>query len=190
MSLPPHIGRVFAATFVMCLLVAGCQSNPEPAPLPSPTPSPTPSSSPSPTVAAPTLPPEARGTSTASAKAFVRHYVALVNHAVASGNSDELARASASDCRSCAAVIMKLNSVYEAGGNIRSDGWKIRSLNVVPGRPTNKPALDVGLHLSPQVVIEKKGAKKRSFEGGRLPATFYLVVSHGTWVVREWERSA
>jgi hypothetical protein len=189
MSLQQRTGRLFAATLVVWLTLAGCQANPEPAPLPSPEPAP--SASPSPTAAgAPTLPPEARGTSMASAKAFVRHYIALVNYAMASGSLDELKNAGSPGCTSCAAVIDRVERVYSAGGSIRSHGWRVQSISVVPGRSHNAPALDVGLRLSPQVVVEKRGAAKQSFDGGRLPATFYLSETAGTWVVREWERSA
>jgi hypothetical protein len=189
MFLKQRPGRLFAATLVAFLTLTGCQANPRPAPLPSPEPAP--SASPTPTAAAaPTLPPEARGTSMASAKAFVRHYVSLVNHAVTSGSLDELKNAAAPGCDSCDAVIDRVEHVYEAGGYIRSDGWRVRTINIVPGHSPKKPALDVGLRLSPQVVVEKKGGAKRSFDGGRLPATFYLAQSAGTWVVQEWERSA
>lgn len=183
MSLPPRIGRVIAATFVMWLLVAGCQSNPEPAPLPSPTPSPTPSSSPSPTVAAPTLPPEARGTSTASAKAFVRHYVALINHATASGDTKGLRSHAAADCSSCTNIADRLDEIYGAGGFIRSNGWRIQSIIPVANQPRTTPALQLAVALSPQRVVEREGGPVRSFEGGRQPMTIFLERLSRSWRV-------
>ena len=85
-------GKLVGAFLLVTVLggLAGCQGNPEPAPLPSPTTSPSPSPSPSVASAPPVLPNEARGTSAASARAFVRHYVDLVNHAMATGDVEGL----------------------------------------------------------------------------------------------------
>jgi hypothetical protein len=169
-------------------VLSGCQANPAPPPMESTSISPTPS--PSPTAAAPTLPAEARGTSQAAAKAFVRHYIALMNHAVATGESTALSDANDPECSSCAAVIERVDSVYRAGGSIRSDGWRVTSIRPVPGVPRTRPQFDVGLTMSPQRVVEHQGAEATTYEGGKLPATFTLVRQGNDWVVLAWERAA
>lgn len=168
--------------------LAGCSSNPEPPPLEGA--SAAPSATPTPTEVPPELPIEAKGTTAASAKAFVRHYIDLINYATASGDTAPLATAGASMCVSCNNVIDKIDRVYRAGGSIESDGWAIRSISMVPRTSLAKPQFDVGLAMSPQRVTEKKGASPRTYEGGRLPATFKLRRQDESWIVIEWERAA
>lgn len=182
MSLPPRIGRVIAATFVMCLLVAGCQSNPEPAPLPSPTPSPTPSSSPSPTVAAPTLPPEARGTSTASAKAFVRHWISALNYAGPSGETAQLMRLNASDCAACTAIADLIREASSAGGFIKGAGWEVKNVRIVYS-DKSQVVVDALVNVHPQRIKTDASAPVRRFEGGPRLKTFWLVRAANSWRV-------
>ena len=172
-------------------LSAACQSNPEPAPLEgldSPSPA---ASSPSPTTPTPpSMPPAAEGTSRAAAKAFVRHYVSLVNHAMTTGDTGPLERAGAAECESCVGIVERVRTVYDEGGTIESAGWRINSITPVPGRPLTNPMFDVGLELSPQKVVKQQGAAPNSFAGGKMPATFLLARHDGSWTVKEWERSA
>jgi hypothetical protein len=181
MSLQPRTGRLFATPLMVCLTLAGCQANPEPAPLPSPEPAP--SASPSPTAAAPTLPPDARGTSMASAKAFVRHYVALVNHAMVTGDTQGVRKLALVDCSSCANIANRLDDIYRAGGSIESEGWRIHSLTPVANQRATHPALQMGMALSSQRVREREGAKVRAFDGGRQPMTIFLERRGGSWRV-------
>lgn len=190
MSLPPRIGRVIAATFVMCLLVAGCQSNPEPAPLPSPTPSPTPSSSPSPTVAAPTLPPEARGTSTASAKAFVRHYFEAINYSASTGDVSYLRTLGSPECQSCTAIVENIDDIYSAGGLIRTRGWILTTVSPVPGQPSRLPIFDLGVRLSREQIVKKRGVKPTAFVGAKQPMTIYLRRQADSWQVTRLDKVA
>jgi hypothetical protein len=48
----------------------------------------------------------------------------------------------------------------------------------------------VGIQLSPQWVVRRKGAAVKKFKGGRLPVTFYLESHDGAWRVARLERSA
>jgi hypothetical protein len=177
-----------AAVAVGALVLVGCQANPAPPPLESTSTSPT--ASPTPTAAAPTLPVEAQGTSKAAAKAFVRHYIALINHAVATGETTSLLEASDPECSSCEAVIERVDNVYSAGGSIRSEGWRVMSIRPVPGVPRTQPQFDVGVSMSPQRVVEHQGAEVTIYEGGKLPATFTLVRPGSEWLVLAWERAA
>jgi hypothetical protein len=179
---------LLAVVAVGALAMAGCQANPAPPPLESTSSSPTPS--PSPTITAPTLPAEAQGTSKAAAKAFVRHYIALMNHAVATGHVNPLSDASDPGCSSCAAVVQQVDSVYNAGGSIESEGWQIASIRPVPGTPRARPQFDVGLLMSPQNVIEHSGADVTTYDGGKLPASFTLIRQGSEWRVLGWERAA
>ena len=183
--------RLLAAVAGAALLVAsGCTSDeaPEPAPLPTESASPSDTGSPSPT--APTLPAEAEGTSPAAAKAFARHYVKVVNFASATGKIAELDDLSKTSCRSCTALIERIESVYAAGGSFEGDGWMVRSVRHQPFQPRNAPVLSVSIRISPQVMIEESGAAPVSFPGGRDQLTLRLTWKGNDWKVRDLERLA
>lgn len=182
--------RALGALAVGVMVLAGCQSNPEPPPLESASGSPSPSATESPTPAAPTLPAEAKGTSEAAAKAFVRHWIEVLNYAMATGDTAPLSALSDPDCSSCAAVVERIESVYESDGSIVSNGWHVRSIQAVPMQPRARPKFDLGLSMSRQRVKEDGSAKPRFFKGGRLPATFSLGRHDKSWLVLNWERAA
>jgi hypothetical protein len=185
--------RYAVAAAVVGMTLAGCGGETAPAPPPMESPSASSASPAAPSesaAAAPTMPPAAKGTSTAAAKAFVRHYVSPINHAVATGETRALRAASSRDCKSCRNVIARVEDVYSAGGHIESRGWKVIAIRAVPGQPAKAPMFDVGLRLSKQSVVEKTGQQPKPFDGGRLPATFSLRLVGDTWSVLEWERAA
>jgi hypothetical protein len=136
------------------------------------------------------MPAAAEGTSPAAAKAFVRHWIAALNYASSTGDVSAVQALSTSSCTSCGASFSRISEVYGAGGNIDSDGWRIRTMQMVPGRPSGQPMIDVGVQLSPQVVVTEKGAEPQKFAGGRLPMTFTLDRQSGKWRVGRLERSA
>lgn len=176
---------VVVAGLVFLSVIAACEANPSPAPLPSESPSPSASrsASSSPTVAAPTLPAEAKGTSEASAKAFVRHYFASINHAARTGDTSHLETLGTSECESCVAISNNIAGIYSAGGSIRTGGWKLRLIAPVPSQPVGKPILDLGVLLSPEFVVAKTGADEERFDGGKQPMTMYLTRNASTWQV-------
>ncbi len=79
------------AALMLVALLGACADNPEPEPLDETTSAadatPSPSARPSPT-GAPTLPPEARGTSRKAAIAFVEYWVDVLNFAMSSGTTE------------------------------------------------------------------------------------------------------
>ena len=156
--------------------------------MPTPSPSPTESETPRPTP--PTMPAEAEGTSPAAAKAFVRHWIAALNYATASGDVSAVRALSAPTCESCSASFFRITDVYGAGGRIESDGWRVRTMQLVPGQRSDRPIVDVGVRLTPQIVIEEKDGEPQEFKGGRLPMTFTLAWDSGSWRVERLERSA
>ena len=176
--------RLLAAVAGAALLAtSGCTSDeaPEPAPLPTASSSPSDTGSPSPT--APTLPPEAEGTSPAAAKAFARHYFESVNYAAATGDTTDLRALGSSRCVSCDAIAENIEKVYGKGGVIRSAGWNVDVLTLVPLQPRRRPILDVGLRQSPETVVASRGAKPKKFPGGKQPMTMHLARRGTQWQV-------
>jgi hypothetical protein len=181
----------FLAGLACAAALAGCDSNPSPAPLPSESPpsaSPSATSTPSPTP--PAMPDAAKGTGERSAKAFVRYYIDALNFATSTGDTALLKAYSDRSCDSCNSVMERIRSVYDAGGQITSRGWTIGSMHLVPLQPARRPVVEVGVNLSPQVVVQRAGADAERFDGGKLPSTFHLSLKAKGWVVTDWDRSA
>jgi hypothetical protein len=181
---------VFAAWVVAPLalglaLVTGCQSNPAPPPMAST--STAPSLSPTPTPAAPTMPPEAKGTSKAAAKAFVRHWIDVLNYAGATGDVAELEQLSLSSCESCSGIVKRIVDTYSDGGRIDGAGWSVLVIEAVPGQARRRPVLQVGVRLSPQTVWAGEGQERHHYRGGKQPMLFRLARKSG-WRVRQLEK--
>jgi len=174
----------------LVLAVGGCSSDAEPSPMPTPSSRPSESVSESPSATPPAMPAEASGTSPAAAKAFVRHWIASLNYASSTGDTTAVQALSAADCESCTASFERIATVYANGGSIRSDGWQVRTMQLVPGQSTSQPMIDVGIRLTPQVVIKGRGSQPQEFDGGQLPMTFTLSRGFDSWRVTRLERSA
>ena len=182
-------GRVAGCAVLLVLGgVAGCTSDAEPSPLPSPTSSPSPSQSS--TAAAPSLPPEAEGTSPAAAKAFVRHWIDTLNYAGASGEVEHLRALSHNRCVSCTAVIEAISKVYSAGGHYEGAGWAVEAIKYQPLQPRLEPVLVVGVDIAPQTVLEREGRQPERFEGGNRSMTFRLARVGSQWVVKQLDQPA
>lgn len=121
------VGLVMGAALMAC----GAESQRPDRPVSNPPPS-APSAPSAPTLASPDLPDLSRSRGQAGAEAFVRHYVALVNYAQATGDTDGLAAAGAQGCRACADFVTRIEQVYGLGGSIKSTGLAIRRLFSTP----------------------------------------------------------
>ena len=186
--------RIVAA-LALVVVLASCSSGPEPAPMPSAapeasesaTPSPTPTAKASPTP--PVLPPAATGTSPASAKAFVRHWVATLNYSGRTGDTTELADISAMDCKSCVGVVEYIKQVYRASGRISGRGWSINTMKYQPLQPRELPVLSVGVQIAPQRVTREENAAVEHFEGGKRSMLFRLSARNDRWQVIEVDQA-
>jgi len=134
------------------------------------------------------MPAEAKGTSEASAKAFVRYYFATINFAARTGDTDQLRELGSPDCTSCEAITENIADIYGDGGNIRSDGWELRSIIAVPLQPRNKPIFDLSVFLNPEQVTSGETGEPEDFEGGKQPMTVYLVRQDSAWHVVQLDK--
>lgn len=181
-----------AATVAVLLLgtaglLQACQSNPEPPPLETAALSPPAPPSSSPTEAAPTLPAAAKGRSEAAAKAFVRHYVETVNYAMRTGDTVALSRLARPRCRTCHAIVHRIDEVYRAGGRLEGQGWSILSLTFLPSTQQNTALVAAGVALAPQVALASEGATPTRSPESRGNLDFRLVGRQGTWHVASLE---
>lgn len=187
----PAIRRVGVVVGALLLcLTAGCQSNPEPAPLEAAEPSSSAPSSASPTPSPPAMPAEAKAEGAAGAKAFVRHYFATLNFAMNSGRTGQLRKLSAEECESCQAIAGNIERTYRAGGNINSKGWRLTAINVAPVNSPRQPILDLGVRMTSERVVKSAGAQPEWFDGGRQAMTIFLKRHDGSWHVTRLDQVA
>jgi hypothetical protein len=147
--------------------------------------SPTPS--PSPTAAAPTLPAEARGTSQAAAKAFVRHYIASVNYAMVSGDIGELVALADPSCSTCGAIAGRIEEAYADGGRLEGGGWRILTLSYLEGERPRSPLVAAGIEISPQTAYASAEATPSQSPETRGHLDFLLDWNRSGWKVMRLE---
>ena len=181
-----RLARYAAAACAVLVLGTGCSEPLSPAPIDSaPTSaSPTQSATPSPSTA-PTLPPEARGTSKKSAVAFVRHWVEAFNHAVTGGSTKWLHSAS-TRCVACEAMLDVIEEVYDREGRIRTKGWRVESIEALS--PKAPVQVRVVVEAAPQA-FEVPGEKTQRFVGGPSVKTFTLARQADSWRVTYLDQS-
>ena len=168
-----------ASVMVLALLAAGCTSEAEPSPMPTPSPSPTESETPSPTP--PTMPAEAEGTSPNAAKAFVRHYFDQINYAALTGHTEALRALSTRDCESCDAIASNVERIYNGGGRISDESWRVRSIYVLKAAG-GEATISVGAHIGREVIVGADGEETVK-DGGKQPMTIFLTSAGGGYRV-------
>lgn len=198
MSTKRSIRTLAATAAVLTCALAGCtdgSAQPKPLPSQTSTPDPTPTSSavvsPSPTApasaTAPTLPPAARGTSEASAEAFVGYWIQVLNGSAESGSVRTL-RSLSKQCVACTAISDFISLVYSDGGAIKGKGWDTQKVQVVGDLSRPLLRVDATVQVAPQTVVANKGAAPQAFPGGHRVKRFWLARSNGSWVARRLEQ--
>jgi len=131
---------------------------------------------------APTLPDEAKGSDEAAAKAFVRHYIDVLNYAGPAGDPEPLRHLSDPNCAACVAIADLVAEVHEAGGDIEGRGWSVRTVTVVAHKP-RRAVLDARILVHPQRVRTSSTSAVNTFKGGPRLKTFWLSRNETSWVV-------
>jgi len=161
-------------------------ASPTPTPSTTSTPSPTePSGSDSPDPVEPSLPAAAEGDSVRSAKAFVRHYIELLNYAMTTGDTDAFRAAATDGCGGCQDYVDLFGSTYDEGGFYRSRGWSLDRV-LVGGQDESAVLFSIKATAAPIVFRERSGTGlKRS---ARDPISFSLLVERGdeSWSMEDF----
>ena len=177
-----------AAAMVFSLLLAGCSDDAaEPQPLPSASAS-TPVTTDSPYAAdvpatLPVMPAAAMGTSAASAKEFVRYWIAVLNYSGPAGESTRLRELSSPQCLDCDAIADAIDKVSRNGGRISGRGWTV--LNAVELEP-KRPAwsrIRTTVMVNKQTVFVERGGKPHHFRGGPGIKVFDLSRRGNEWCI-------
>lgn len=193
--IPPRPGPVTRSAVattatLLVLALAACSDAGEEAAGSAETPSqrsPAPSATtPSEPTASPTspgdVPSEATATTPAGVKAYAAHWVEVLNHAVASGDSGGL-RALSDDCTTCDALADGVDALAEAGGHVTGEGWLVQEVAVQPGLPETEAEAQLTVLRRPEAVEESAGADPHYFEGGE--DTYLMTLRHDgeSWLV-------
>ena len=175
--------RRFVVGAAVALLLAGCGGDPKADPSPSTSASPSASAAPTPT--APVMPEAATMAGTAGAIAFVKYFVAVINHATATGDTSPLRDASLTMCKSCEAVIGKIEELYSSGGRREGGAWRLVEVRIThAGRPWR-----VAGHVTYAAQrIVRPGKPTEAIAGGDYDMEFALSRQDGKWQVKEWIR--
>jgi hypothetical protein len=175
------IGRhaLAAASLLAALAVAGCSDDPEPKFEPDPSPSASSSS------AAPGSEPWEKQ-SQAGAVAFAKHWVDVFNDAQQSGQTADLRGISTEECGSCEGFAGQLEDLYDAGGHLESDGWRVLQSVPTKGTPSDEAIVSLRISRSAQVVHGASG-KEKEFSGGRATYSAKLIWEAQAWLMNELE---
>lgn len=178
--------RRFAVGAALVLALAGCGGDPKADPTSTPSaPVTTPAST---TPSPPVMPEAAKADTKAGAIAFVRHYVALINHAQATGDVDVLSAVESATCMSCQRVRDTITNIYGSAGRIQGGDWnaQIRSAETRPDLEAWSVFADVW--YGPQTVVRSTGTSH--LNGGKGPMTFVVRSVEGEWIVIRWSRGS
>lgn len=134
--------RRLLATLVAASLLVSCSDDGPRADPPEPTaPATSATVEPSATVT-PTgleVPPEARGTDEASAKAFVKYWFKVLSQSMSDGQVRSVLDLSDPRCKSCKDLTAAIAEVYAEGGRFKTTGWHVELIAHAPAYTKSKP---------------------------------------------------
>jgi hypothetical protein len=158
-----EVRRGFAALLCVALLgLAGCtddESSADPG-------DPTSNAAPSPTATEsgePSIPPEARGSDEASAKAFTMYFFQTLTASMNSGEVAAVAALSSGACTSCTALQDNIRGTFANGGYAVTRGWKPTSFE--PAETASGIAFDLRVRLGDEKFYNADGKVTHHFEG-------------------------
>jgi hypothetical protein len=133
------------------------------------------------------IPSYATGTDQHGQEGFATYWVQVFNKATVSGDTSKLKALAAKSCTVCLDFAHRVETVYKAGGQIRSKGFTIKGMVPIAGGSANQPGLQLSLNSAPQMVTPSKGAKTKTYAGGDLSWRFLMVRAGDHWLVRQIE---
>lgn len=108
--------------------------------------------------AIPTMPEGARKNSPQGALAFARHYVALMNFAIVSGNTESVVARSDPRCKGCRVYISAIREAHEGDASSRGGVLQLRKVTSVQSAKKVTTVLFV-VRVTPQTTRSNKKAK-------------------------------
>jgi alkylhydroperoxidase family enzyme len=169
-----RVGVVVAAVTAAVLAGCGGSDAPEGSPAPSAA---TSSAAPS----APPLPAAAEGQGPRAAEAFVRHYVNLINHAIATLDPGPLRAASGNGCSACMAMARATDQLREAGRAYEGGEWSISQMREL-SRQSDRRQIRSVIDIADLTVVDSDGSRDE-VSGHQTQFTFDIVRRAEGWRV-------
>jgi hypothetical protein len=131
------------------------------------------------------MPPLAREKSRAGAKAFVRHYIDVLNYSWATGTGSALTNLSHKQCVSCRGLANFIDEVYAAGGYQRGGEWRVAVMALVPGTVDGAIVATPAIDVLPGRWKESADTHATAIEPHRIHYEFRVGWSNGQWRMRD-----
>lgn len=177
-----HVGAGALVLLLGLGALAGCSDDPEPD-IADPTSEPTSTSTAAPVSEPPTSEPTSEATAE-SAQDFIRRWHEVSDAMQVTGEtSDYLALAP--DCTPCAETAELIASYYKAGGFIRYEGTRVRSIKKL-GRAADAQEFEVALDSAPTEYKASASSDLETFPGGQNSIRMRLVRSTDGWAVLDY----
>lgn len=199
MRIPTRTAKSLAATALAAVVVmtaAGCSDDGGASPSPSAQPTPPASASPNPTPSTPstnqnTPPPTVPAVATSgltvtAAEAFVRFYLAAVDHLVATGDGSVVRQWADKGCEACTGLLTTYESTYKNGGSVTGDlGTRITA--VEEARLIRDDTAAVQVKATEGRLLWRKSASDEPtiVPGGPYTLDTTLAAQNGHWVMYE-----
>ena len=177
----------FACAAGLLVALPGCSSgnNPKPDPIEPGTSaaSTTPSRTPSPS-GAPTLPPQARGTSDKAAIAFVDHVIQVLNYSARTLETKPLSQLASPDCAACEAIVRTTKDIQMGGGRISGGAWTAVEAEALTGSGTGLRQVQTVVDYAAQTVFEGKETNNpKKYPAGRTVYIFDIRPAGEGWTL-------
>ncbi len=119
----------------------------------------------------------------AGAEQFAGYWVETLNQATDSGDTETLRTLASPGCDACEDFAQQLDTIYEDGGRVESDGWEITTIVPEAGATEDAIGMLMTVNISEQKVYESAEAKADTFEGGTQAFRLALVRKGEDWFV-------
>lgn len=106
-----------------------------------------------------------------------------MNFSMRTGGTKALTYLAAHDCSTCAAIVNRVQNVYVNGGHLDGDGWAVRTISYIPGKPRGQALVSVGIDIAPQDAYEEAGSSPSHSPASRGSLDFHLERDGSSWKV-------
>lgn len=171
--------RAAATALVAVLALSACNGGNDPD---DPKSSSTPSGNPSAPSTTPPVETLTEAPSGETARQFIRRWVELGNQMQATGETEAFLAVAGPDCDSCEKFADRVATIYDAGGQIKSDGSRVVRVSHDGGDQWT-----VHLDGSPTEVTDSASGAPDTLPGGPYKLVLYVAKVDGAWVLGDYQ---
>ncbi len=121
----------------------------------------------------------------AGAEQFADYWVETLNEATDTGNTKTFRSLAAPECTACSDFADQLDTIYDEGGHVETDGWSLDKVVPEAGATDDEVGLLLTVDVAPQKVFADKNAKPQTFKGGKQAFRLHVERTDGDWHVTE-----